>query len=69
MLICTRESWKEVKQGIDEGSFKAEYPFEVSEIIIAGVHFIRWLMPGSIHAGHSLSRGFRGINAAKQFDL
>lgn len=29
-----------VKQGIDEGLFQTEYPLEVSEVIIAGVHFI-----------------------------
>ena len=29
-----------VKEGVEEGIFKTEYPLEVSEIIIAGVHFI-----------------------------
>lgn len=29
-----------VKQGINEGLFKTDYPLEVSEIIVAGVHFI-----------------------------
>lgn len=28
------------KQGIDEGLFKTEYPLEMSEIIIAGIHFV-----------------------------
>lgn len=29
-----------VRQGVDEGAFKTEYPLEVSELIITGVHFI-----------------------------
>lgn len=29
-----------IRQGINEGLFKTEYPLEVSEIIVAGVHFI-----------------------------
>jgi AcrR family transcriptional regulator len=29
-----------VKQGINEGLFKTDYPLEVSQIIVAGVHFV-----------------------------
>ena len=31
---------KVVEQGINEGRFRTEYPLEVSQIVVAGVHFV-----------------------------